>query len=356
MVNPNPGITLDVTGYTYSNYSLHFNSDGVPSPYNGGTMCLMTAPLKPEQFTVSIWFKKDSYSFSPLQKEQVLFDNRGNNGIVGQWGIRIGISANGRIRAMLNSDLLMSPSLPWNVSTNRHLIYEIGSEFKSLDNTIPSRPYYDTTGPGGDGWFNIVVTMDGRYLKLYINGELDRSNSYVATNQLNSGGVKLENGVCDMLVDGQSVHYPTHPAYTNHKGAIGGHITGSGPAAGFDGVIDEVAVWDTGLDNETIKNLYNNGEHKWDLNTAFYKDNLISWWRFEDGNGSVVKDHSPSGDDLDIITRINGGVPWAPALTNWSTVVPPTVPTPLGQVVDIMILKVVPGQEASLTLEETIVR
>ena len=353
MISPNPGITLGISGHTYSNNSLQLNNEVgmIVSPYNGGTMCLMTSPLKPTKPTISLWFKKDSYDYqTPGQISETLIDNRGNNGTVGKWGFRVGTTANGRISVNLNTDLLLSPGLPWNIVTNPYLEYKYNSEYKTLSD-LPTKPYYGVTGPGGNGWFNLVVTMDGRYMKIYINGELDKS-----VGGSTGSGSYLGNGTIDMLVDGQSVHYPTHPSYVNHTGAVGGYITGSGPAAAFNGVIDEIAVWDTVLDSDTIKNLYNNGEPKWDLNTAFYKDNLISWWRFEEGEGSVVKDHSTSGYDLDIISKTTNGAIWLPGFNNWSTDVPPVNPKPPGQGVDIVIIKVVPGQEASLTLEENIVR
>ena len=155
--------------------------------------------------------------------------------------------------------------------------------------------------------------MDGRYLKLYMNGELDGSSG---TSNANTGSF-VESGSLDLdIVGGLNIgqtesHTVLYGSEEDQLAALGASLTSDTAAIGYmDGEMDEVAVWDRALDGNTIKSLYNNGVPKWDLTNGsgldgyqFYQpyvDNLIAWWRFEEGSGTTVKDSSPSGNDLEV--------------------------------------------------------
>ena len=269
MVGPT-GAGRTFNTYLYSNSSLSFSTEGD----NNYALTTKASTLKPELLTLSLWFKLPSYTSGEVVAGTI-FDNFKTT----NYGWEINHDTNGRIQAVIRS-----------AKTNT--TYNLLSGYKDILNDNDNRYYYSTST--GTGWFNIVLTMDGRYFKMYINGELDGSND-------------TNGGVLDL--DGTTGHTIGYGSPNEQLASIGGGLSTNTAANGrFNGIIDEVAVWSTALDHATIKTLYNSGVPKHDLNVdsnydgyKFYKpyvNNLIAWWRFEGGSGDVVEDSSPSQNHL----------------------------------------------------------
>ena len=126
-----------------------------------------------------------------------------------------------------------------------------------------------------DAWNHVVVTWDGTNGKIWINGVLGETST-----------------------SGQN------PSATAPR--IGQYSTTTGNA--WVGNIDEVSIWSVALEGSDIGVIYNSGTPI-DITTA-YSDNLVGFWRFEEGTGTDAADSS--GNDND--GTLNNAT--------WSTIVP----------------------------------
>ncbi len=68
----------------------------------------------------------------------------------------------------------------------------------------------------------------------------------------------------------------------------------------FDGKLAEVRIWNKVFDEYDIED----GNHMYTVDPS--SDGLVAYWKFNDGNGNVVKDHTSNGNDLQGQT-LNGG-------------------------------------------------
>lgn len=109
-------------------------------------------------------------------------------------------------------------------------------------------------------WYHIAMTYDGSILKLYINGEMQSNPVQI------SGTIK----------------------YSSYNMMIGAN-NGASVVEYFDGVIDEVRIWNKALTQEEI-NLYKDRVLKGD------ESGLVGYWRFEEGSGTVANDSSSYGN------------------------------------------------------------
>jgi len=116
-------------------------------------------------------------------------------------------------------------------------------------------------------WYHVVGTYDGDTIRCYVNGVEGSSTPYA-------------NGITDSAA----------------SLAIGR----DGAGREFDGLIDEVAVWNDVLDPSAIAALYNSGNG---LNASVnsgdydeYVDNLVGYWQFNEGSGSTTADSSSSSN------------------------------------------------------------
>ncbi len=110
------------------------------------------------------------------------------------------------------------------------------------------------------GWHHLAVTYDGRYTKLYVDGDLkdtdDAGSSY-------------------------SITY----AYSNAL-IIGGEAqTGTSAIDFFNGNIDEVRIWNSARTQTEI-------QEKMYVTLAGSESNLVGYWRFDEGSGSTVYDET----------------------------------------------------------------
>lgn len=109
-----------------------------------------------------------------------------------------------------------------------------------------------------DKWYHIAGVFDGDSVKVYVNGILQASALY-------SGQINISSGA---------------------NARIGQLSTGTG--RNFDGIIDEVRLWDTAIDQGTIK--------RWmcqKLNSGHtYNSHLSAYWKIDEGQGFSVRDTS----------------------------------------------------------------
>tara|TARA_R110002020_G_scaffold20260_2_gene69279 strand:+ start:1271 stop:2068 length:798 start_codon:yes stop_codon:yes gene_type:complete len=105
-----------------------------------------------------------------------------------------------------------------------------------------------------DTWYNVVLTVDGSAIKLYVNG------SQVGTTYTNPHGTSLFAKAGDVFEIGSN---PTYDTYE------------------WDGYIDEFAVFNSTLSAANVTAIYNSGVPT-DLPV-----NPVNWWRMGDGTGDT---------------------------------------------------------------------
>lgn len=113
-------------------------------------------------------------------------------------------------------------------------------------------------GVTANTWHHVCVTHTGSAVRGFLNGVPGSSQS------------------------------TTYSSISSANFYIGKHFSGN--AFSFDGLIDEVAVWDEVLTDDEIKNIFNYYKPT-DLllNQGSYtsKDNLVGYWRMGDGTGDT---------------------------------------------------------------------
>ena len=113
-----------------------------------------------------------------------------------------------------------------------------------------------------EGWHHVVVTWDGSNTKIYTDGVLRTTSSTGADITAIAGKV----GIYSLSAGNQWI-----------------------------GNIDEVSIWSEALDLTAIQAIYNSGTPI-DV-TVNYSDNLVGYWRFEEGTGTDVADSSGNDND-----------------------------------------------------------
>ncbi|ROH95864.1 endo-beta-N-acetylglucosaminidase H [Chryseobacterium daecheongense] len=138
------------------------------------------------------------------------------------------------------------------------------------------------TALNANTWYHVAATYDGATMKIYINGVLDASKSQ--TGSVNSSGAF-------------NVGY----SYNISRN--------------FNGKIDEVRVWKRALSQTEISQNT--------CNVTLPATSLTAYWKFNEGSGTSVQDHSGNGSAL-ALTGVDN--------TNWSTDVACTTSTQKGLV------------------------
>ena len=145
-------------------------------------------------------------------------------------------------------------------------------------------PHFRTSG-----WHLIAATFDGRYVKLYIDGTLE------ATTDIGSDDNAITYATGNNDVD---VCIGADP------GPLVGGESGTSPGtAFFTGLIDEVAMWDKILDLDAVKEMFDavdvNGitlDLTEDSGDYDYSDDLVGYWKMEEGTGTTVEDSSDNSN------------------------------------------------------------
>ena len=139
------------------------------------------------------------------------------------------------------------------------------------------------------GWHLIATTFDGRYLKLYVDGTLE------ATTDIGSDDNAINYGTGNNNVD---VLIGADP-----NPLVGGESGTSPGVEFFPGLIDEVAMWDKILDLDAIKKMFDsvdvNGitlDLTEDSGDYDYSDDLVGYWKMEEGTGTTVEDLSDNSN------------------------------------------------------------
>ena len=118
-------------------------------------------------------------------------------------------------------------------------------------------------------WHHVVMTYDGSGantgLKMYFNGTED-------------SGVKSNTLSEDIDWGAESIPFN-----------VGARMNGNQP---FNGLIDEVGVFDSELSQTNITNIYNSG-----VPASLASFSPINWWRFEEGSGTTAVDSGTGGLD-----------------------------------------------------------
>ncbi|GAB0155045.1 hypothetical protein CHRYSEOSP005_03050 [Chryseobacterium sp. Alg-005] len=138
------------------------------------------------------------------------------------------------------------------------------------------------TALNANTWYHVAATYDGATMKIYINGVLDASKSQ--TGSVNSSGTF-------------NVGY----SYNTSRN--------------FNGKVDEVRVWKRALSQTEISQNT--------CNVTLPATSLTAYWKFNEGSGTSVQDHSGNGSAL-ALTGVDN--------TNWSTDVACTTGTQRGLV------------------------
>ena len=150
------------------------------------------------------------------------------------------------------------------------------------DSSLPSNqlqiatPDVNLTSPDltfeSNKWYHLAVTFNRGNIKVYVNGE----EKYAGNVSMSSVDLGAKHHNED---NGDRVFWVGY-SYASDRF--------------FDGVVSEVRIWNKELTADEIKA----PAHFYTVDPA--SDGLISYWKFDDGAGQTVKDHTANGYDLTI--------------------------------------------------------
>jgi hypothetical protein len=153
-----------------------------------------------------------------------------------------------------------------------------------------AQPLTDATGASldlaTDTWYFAAAVYDGRSMKIYVDGVLYASANIPAT----TSKAYLQNDEQKVAVSSAGVWIGDNPT-----------TAGSRP---FDGIIDEVALFNRELSQSEITSFYNGGTGQAICNGGC-PAGLVSYWQFDEGSGTTTAD-SKNGNNGNIQT----GVSW----------------------------------------------
>jgi hypothetical protein len=133
--------------------------------------------------------------------------------------------------------------------------------FETTNSTGGTSIYsYNTILTGN--WYHVVATYNGTTSSLYLNGSFVTSASKIG------------------------------PLVSGSKAAvIGGHQPAVVPTWSFNGVIDEVLIFNRSLNSTEVEQLYNSGIGLYtNTSVAPFNSGLVSAWHFDEGSGTRAVD------------------------------------------------------------------
>lgn len=139
------------------------------------------------------------------------------------------------------------------------------------------------------GWHHVMITFDGQYARMYLDGEAPTGSGVIASVDIGSSGNAIQYGTGDNNVD---VLIGADPGALTSGTA--GTSAGTSP---FPGLIDEVAIWDAALSEAAALEI---GTKAIDLTIDWgnytNSGDLQGYWRMEEGTGSTVADSSTNSN------------------------------------------------------------
>ena len=140
-----------------------------------------------------------------------------------------------------------------------------------------------------DRWYHIAVTFDRGLVCIYIDGKLKASENVRAI------GYGTDSDGKQYPVEFTSVNFGApHSEEDDGKPRCFWVGYSYQPARYLDGMLAEVRLWDKALSVGEI----NASGHFYKLYASDIDDSLLAYWKFDDGAGKTVKDHSSYGYDL----------------------------------------------------------
>lgn len=135
-------------------------------------------------------------------------------------------------------------------------------------------------------WNHIAVSFDNGKIDVYLNGR-------------RIGGCEEakcgDNGEVLTSVDfttGESIDGTSRPDEDDGRPRAFWFGYSYDDKRDFDGLISEARIWNKALTVDEI----NAPNHFWKVRPD--SEGLVAYWKFNDGSGNVIKDHSPYGNDL----------------------------------------------------------
>ena len=139
-----------------------------------------------------------------------------------------------------------------------------------------------------DRWYHIAVTFNKGFTEIYLDGKL-----IAAKDISNLGTATIEGEPVEITFKEIKMKVP-HSDESDGKPRCFwiGHSYDDGRC--FDGMISEVRVWNRVLTADEI----NSENHFYKLYNPADDESLLAYWKFDEGVGKNIKDHSKYGNDL----------------------------------------------------------
>ena len=237
--------TAVLGGSLNPNYALSFSGDR-----SGATDSYATTTFNPDTyslwngFTISFWVRPDE----EMNQKSVILGTRATDpvarfhfGLSGTGADNIGIGIGGNDVTGINNPMEIGKWYNWVVS------------------------YTGTQGANGERKLRLWINTDARMTS---NNNTSWNNQDEATESYNHG-----------------IYF-------------GGRNTeGSGYTNGFACALDEVAIYNTCIDSVgTFASEVYNGGTSYNHLTNTHASNLVGYWKFNEGNGTGITDHSGNGN------------------------------------------------------------
>lgn len=284
-MTPINGLGIGTSKFTFiepvtNNYSVDL--DGTNDFVNlGNSTEIKLRPTDTSEgggITVACWFRGDWWNGTssgyPSAPEHIFSTLH-----VGGWSIYM------TTRIVCNLNIVD----PDDASANTYL--EIQGGYKTLDN--------DGSGSGvqsyrASGWTHVAMTFDGRTLEAYVNGRIETSRS-VETVDSTADDTPIRYG---------AGNYDTDVLLGGDPASLSGGVSGTaGASSNFDGKIDQAAIWNKALDIDAVKEIFDAVDVDGapldlteDSGNYDYSDNLVGYWKMEEGTGTTVEDSSDNSN------------------------------------------------------------
>ncbi len=141
-----------------------------------------------------------------------------------------------------------------------------------------------------DRWYHLAVSFNEGYVKVYLDGKLRvEADRTIIGNRPNA-----ETGTTEPIYFKSVDFSAAHSDEMDGKPRCFWVGYSYDEGRDFDGMISEVRLWNRVLESEEI----NSANHFYKLYTAQIDDSLLAYWKFDEGEGSSVRDYSVYGKDL----------------------------------------------------------